>query len=279
MNVPRLAFIGSGNMASSLVAGLIADAYPPDRIQVSDVNPDSSRKLADRYGVIPFVSNTEVIKGADLIVLAVKPQVAQEVLVGISSGLQGRDVLLISILAGVHSHSLTTWSGGCRSIVRAMPNTPAMVQCGATGLYATPEVSETQRGRAESILRAVGLTVWVHEESLIDVITALSGSGPAYYFLLMEAMADAATALGLDQSTAMLLAQQTALGAGRMAIESEATPRDLRRQVTSPGGTTERAIGVFEAAGFHGLVFDAMKAAALRAAQLSGSIEGKPEIP
>lgn len=274
MSYETLAFIGAGNMASSLISGLIADGYPPERIRVSDTQETMSRRLGDRYGVVVCSSNQEAVTSAAIVVLAVKPQVMRVVLEDLSDDLKKSHPLLLSIAAGIACHSLQRWAGGLDTIVRAMPNTPAMVQSGATGLYATKAVSERQREVAESILRAVGITVWVQEETLIDAVTALSGSGPAYYFLLMEAMEEAGVQLGLDRATASLLSQQTALGAGRVAIESSEDPSELRRRVTSPGGTTERAIATFEAGGFQDLVLGAMKAAKERAEVLSQELGG-----
>lgn len=274
MSYETLAFIGAGNMASSLISGLIADGYPPDRIRVSDSQLAMSQSLGDRFGVVVCTSNQEAVASAAVVVLAVKPQVMQGVLVDLKDCLKKTQPLLLSIAAGIACHSIQRWSGEIKAVVRTMPNTPAMVQSGATALYATEAVSERQREVAESILRAVGITVWVQDETLIDAVTALSGSGPAYFFLLMEAMTEAGIQLGLDRGTASLLSQQTALGAGRIAIESSEDPSELRRRVTSPGGTTERAIATFEAGGFRDLVLSAMRAAKDRAEVLSQELGG-----
>lgn len=265
----RLGFIGAGNMASSLIAGLIADGVDPGSIDVSDVNQAALDRLKDRHHINPHQDNLDVAAVADVLILAVKPQQLQTVLSEMAPLLRQRRPLIISIAAGVTSDTLARWIGDHPSIIRTMPNTPAMVQCGATGLFAREGVTDQHRSTAESILRAVGLTVWVNQEVALDAVTALSGSGPAYFFLLMEAMEDAGVALGLDRETARLLAQQTALGAGRMAIESEDPPKELRRKVTSPGGTTEQAISCFEGGGFVSLVHQAMKAAAIRSKELS----------
>ncbi|NBS16193.1 MAG: pyrroline-5-carboxylate reductase [Gammaproteobacteria bacterium] len=270
----RLGFIGAGNMASSLIAGLIADGVDPGLIDVSDVNQAALDRLRDRHHIHPHQDNLEVAAVADVLILAVKPQLLQTVIGEMAPLLRERRPLIISIAAGVTSNSLARWIGDHPSIIRTMPNTPAMVQCGATGLFAREGVTDHHRSTAESILRAVGLTVWVNQEAALDAVTALSGSGPAYFFLLMEAMEEAGVALGLDRETARLLAQQTALGAGRMAIESEDPPRELRRKVTSPGGTTEQAIASFEAGGFAPLVHQAMKAATIRSKELSQQLGG-----
>jgi pyrroline-5-carboxylate reductase len=269
MKQQALGFIGAGNMAASLISGLIADHYPADQIWVSDINEAALANLAERYGVHTTTRNVIVAEHAEILILAVKPQILRAVVEELAGTLQSRRPLVVSIAAGINSASIDRWADGHMAIVRCMPNTPAMVKTGATGLCANACVTDAQRSQAEAILRAVGLTVWVDEESQLDAVTALSGSGPAYFFLMMEAMEDAGVALGLDRATARLLSQQTALGAGRIAIESEDPPAELRRRVTSPGGTTERAIATFEEGGLSPLVARAMEAAARRAAELS----------
>lgn len=269
MKQQALGFIGAGNMAASLISGLIADHYPADQIWVSDINEAALANLAERYGVHTTTRNIIVAEHSEILVLAVKPQILRAVVEELAGTLQSRRPLVVSIAAGISSASIDRWADGHMPIVRCMPNTPAMVKTGATGLCANACVTDSQRSQAEAILRAVGLTVWVDEESQLDAVTALSGSGPAYFFLMMEAMEDAGVALGLDRATARLLSQQTALGAGRIAIESEDPPAELRRRVTSPGGTTERAIATFEEGGLSPLVARAMQAAAHRAAELS----------
>lgn len=269
MKKQTLGFIGAGNMAASLVGGLIADEYPQDRIWVSDINEAALGNLAERFGVHTTTRNTIVAEHADILILAVKPQILRSVVEELADVIRSRQILLVSIAAGINSSSIDRWAGGEAAIVRCMPNTPAMVKTGATALYANAAVSDLQRSQAEAILRAVGLTLWVNAEKQLDAVTALSGSGPAYFFLFMEAMEDAGVALGLDRATARLLSQQTALGAGRIAIESAESPAELRRRVTSPGGTTERAVAVFEAGGLSELVHKAMHAADRRAAELS----------
>jgi pyrroline-5-carboxylate reductase len=269
MKQQALGFIGAGNMAASLISGLIADHYPADQIWVSDINEAALANLAERYGVHTTTRNVIVAEHAEILILAVKPQILRAVVEELAGTLQSRRPLVVSIAAGISSASIDRWADGHMPIVRCMPNTPAMVKTGATGLCANACVTDAQRSQAEAILRAVGLTVWVDEESQLDAVTALSGSGPAYFFLMMEAMEDAGVALGLDRATARLLSQQTALGAGRIAIESEDPPAELRRRVTSPGGTTERAIATFEEGGLSPLVARAMEAAARRAAELS----------
>lgn len=269
MSQQILGFIGAGNMARALVGGLVADGFPAENIWVSDVNSSLLEAMKQDFSVHTTAHNTIVAEHADLLVLAVKPQVLREVAEALAATVQSFKPLIISIAAGIESEAIERWLGGALAIVRSMPNTPAMVGTGATGLYANSRATVTQKGAAESVLRAVGLTVWVEEESLIDAVTALSGSGPAYFFLLMEAMEDAGIQLGLEPKTARLLAQQTALGAGKIAIESSEAPAELRRKVTSPGGTTERAIQSFEQGELRSLVHRAMQAAADRSAELS----------
>jgi pyrroline-5-carboxylate reductase len=269
MKQQKLGFIGAGNMAGSLIAGLIADGYAPENIWASDPNQDKREQLSAHFGVHTTPDNDEVVNQAQLVVLAVKPQVLRYTVQEIASVVRQRQPLIISLAAGVAIADIARWLDGYNSIVRSIPNTPALVKSGATGLYAHTSVGFEQRNQAESVLRAVGLTVWVENESLLDVVTALSGSGPAYFFLFMEAMEAAAVQLGLAPETARILTQQTALGAARLAMESDDTPTRLREKVTSPGGTTEQAIRVFEESGLRASVEAAMRAAQLKAIELS----------
>ena len=241
-----IAFIGGGNMATSLISGLEADGYDPGCILVSDPQHQRLADLAARFGVRSAADNIDAAGRAEVVVLAVKPQALKEVCTELRDTVQEHRPLLISIAAGVRESFVQDWLGGeDLPLVRTMPNTPAMIQAGATVLHAGSSVSSEQRNLAESILRAVGLTLWVEEEKELDAVTALSGSGPAYFFLVMEAMEEAAVELGLDQEAARLLTIQTALGAARMAMESRDAPAVLRERVTSPGGTTERALEIF----------------------------------
>lgn len=276
MKQPTLGFIGAGNMAGSLIAGLCADGYDPTKIWASDPDAAKLDAIASHFGVNTTANNLAVVENAQVLVLAVKPQALREVALGLAAAVQRCKPLIISLAAGVTEAAIDRWLGGGSDIVRCMPNTPALVKTGATALHGGDNISAEQRSRAEAVLRAVGVAVWVEEEALLDAVTALSGSGPAYFFLLMEAMEEAATKLGLDSKTARLLAQQTALGAARLAIESEESPAELRRKVTSPGGTTERAVGTFERGGLRTLVFEAMQAAEQRAIELSAELGGAP---
>jgi len=273
MTQPTIAFIGAGHMAGSLINGLTSDGYDPTCIVASDTNPDALAAMARRTGVRTTVDNG-VAAGSDVVVLAVKPQTLQGVAREIAPVVQQRRPLVISIAAGIREDALEDWLGGGVALVRTMPNTPAMIGAGATVLHAGSGVTDAQRDTAESILRAVGLTRWVDDEGLLDAVTALSGSGPAYFFLVMEAMEAAAIELGIPRETARLLTLQTALGAARMAIESDEEPATLRRRVTSPGGTTERAVAVFEDGGLRELFDRALTAARDRSVELSRLLGG-----
>lgn len=271
-NQTRIAFIGGGNMAASLIGGLIANGHDPSCLWVSD--PDSDRRgwISERFGTNTYRDNNHAIEQADVVILAVKPQVISSVVMGLAQAVQKHKPLVISIAAGIREQELQAWLGGEVALVRAMPNTPAMIQAGATALHRSALVSDDQAGLAESILRAVGLIQWVAEESMLDAVTALSGSGPAYFFLLMEIMEDVAMELGLPEETARLLTMQTALGAARMALESEDSSAQLRQKVTSPGGTTERALRVLEAGDIRKLFAAALTQACDRSRELSQSI-------
>ncbi|MET0007652.1 MAG: pyrroline-5-carboxylate reductase [Candidatus Thiodiazotropha sp. 6PLUC4] len=269
MKNDKITFIGGGNMATSLISGLIADEYDCNAITVSDPDTEKLSQLAARYGVTTEPDNEQAVQQAQIVVLAVKPQILESVAQNLAKTLQNSKPLIISIAAGITATDLDNWLGGDQAVVRSMPNTPAMIQSGATGLYASPGVSENQRNQAESILRAVGLTRWVENESLIDAVTAVSGSGPAYFFLVMEAIEESAKSMGLDEESARLLTLQTALGAARMAIESSDSPAMLRQKVTSPGGTTERALDILEKGGLRELFKDALQGAKERSHELS----------
>ena len=269
MNTSRITFIGGGNMAGALITGLIADGYPARQLTVSEPDAEKRQRLANLLGIETASDNAAAVAAADVVVLAVKPQVLKEVATVLGQVLNGRHPLVISIAAGVREPDLERWLGGPVALVRAMPNTPAMIQSGATVLHANEQVSAAQRELAESILRAVGLVLWVEDEAAMDAVTALSGSGPAYFFLLMEALEESGVSMGLPPETARLLTLQTALGAARMAMESNDPPAILRQRVTSPGGTTEQALGVLENGGLRDLIGRALDAARQRSIALS----------
>ena len=256
-------------MAGSLIGGLIADGWNPSSIRVSDTDSRQLERLSQRFPIMTTNDNEAAVAGADVVVLAVKPQVMESVAQALAGSVSKQQPLVISIAAGIPESALRHWLGEKTAIVRSMPNTPAMVQSGATAMYANPYVSDEQRSVAESILRAVGIVIWIDDESMMDAATALSGSGPAYMFLFIEALQAAGRELGFSEETAYLLALQTAFGAAKMALESTEDAKLLRQRVTSPGGTTERAINTFQEGGFKELVSKALHAAAERSHELS----------
>lgn len=262
-------FIGGGNMAASLIGGLLADGADAARLRVVEPLAERRRWLGEQFRVASAAEAPAALGAQDVIVLAVKPQVMAQVARSLAPVVQNAKPLVISIAAGVRCADLERWLGGNVAIVRSMPNTPALIRCGASALYATAAVSAEQRSAAEAILRAVGLTLWVKDEALLDAVTALSGSGPAYFFLFMEALQRAGTALGLAPEAARLLTLQTALGAARMALESSEPPETLRAQVTSKGGTTEQAVQSLLASDLPGAVHKAVTAAAQRSRELA----------
>jgi len=269
MSHTPIAFIGGGNMARGLIAGLIANGYDPRRLCVSEPDPARREQLVARFGLCAADSNAAALAFGQVAVLCVKPQLAAAVCRELSLCLPDPAPLFVSVMAGIDETSIERWLGRAVAVVRAMPNTPALVQSGAIGLHANARANAAQRNLAEEILRSGGLTCWLDDEAAIDAVTALSGSGPAYFLLLMEALEQAGIAQGLPPETARLLTIQTALGAARLAVESDDTPQQLRAQVTSPGGTTERAIAVFEEGGLTDLVQRAVAAARARAIELT----------
>ena len=275
MNNTILSFIGGGNMAGSLIGGLIADGWNPSSIRVADTDTRQLQRLSQRFPIETTSDNNQAVEGADVVVLAVKPQVMEGVAGALAASVSTGQPLVISIAAGITEATLRRWLGDKTAIVRSMPNTPALVQSGATGLYANPFVTTEQRSIAESILRAVGLVTWVDDESMMDAVTALSGSGPAYIFLFIEALQASGRELGLADETAYLLALQTVFGAAKMALESQEDAATLRQRVTSPGGTTERAINTFQEGGFEKLVSKALHAAAERSRELAEEFGSK----
>ena len=269
LSTPQIAFIGAGNMASSIIGGLIESGHPAASITAADPYPPSLEALGAIAPVRICDSNAEAVNGADVVVLAVKPQVMAEASESIARAVQGSGAVTLSIAAGVTISSMQSRLGEGAAIVRCMPNTPALLGCGASALYANNCTSAQQRGYAESILSAVGIATWVPSEAALDAITALSGSGPAYFFLFMEAMIEAGVNLGLDLETATIMTQQTALGAARMAKENKLELSELRRRVTSPGGTTQAAVENFQQNNLNTIVAQAMQAAADRAAEMA----------
>lgn len=256
-----ITFIGSGNMAQSLIGGLLQDGYKKNQLCVADISEPLLEQVASQFGVQTFLDNKKAVIGSDVVVLAVKPFHIKEVLTGLNLK---KGTLILSIAAGILIKDLEIWSGAEHSIVRCMPNTPSLVQSGAAGLIANSHVNKQQKDWAESILRAVGITVWLENESLIDAVTAVSGSGPAYYFMFMEAMIESAIKMGLSKKQAQLLTKQTAFGAAKMALESQDEPHTLRQNVTSKNGTTEKALDTFKENNINDIVNKAMLAAQKR---------------
>ena len=273
---PQLGFIGAGNMARSLASGLIKNGWQAGQLSLSDPELTQRAAVETALGVNAYADNSEVAGRADILVLAVKPQILATVARALTSAVQKKQPLVISIVAGVRIEDIDRWLGGGLPIVRAMPNTAALIGSGAAGMYANKNVTEAMRNQAESILRAVGVTVWLETEDLLDVVTALSGSGPAYFFLVMEALEQAAIESGLEPKQARLLTIETAFGAAKMALEGREEPAQLRRRVTSPGGTTEQAVKVLEAGGIRRLLKDAMKSATNRAREIADMFGNKP---
>lgn len=270
MTFPNIAFIGGGNMARALIGGLRAAGYPADAIDVADTDQAARERVSSDFGVSVTGNSREAVSEANTIVLAVKPQVLPGVLSQIAGAVPG-NALVISVAAGVTLDLLRNGLGEEVSLVRAMPNTPALFGAGMTGLVASNNATDAVRRQAEEILKTAGETVWLEDEGLIDVVTAVSGSGPAYFFALTEQLALAGGRAGLPAAVAAKLATQTAYGAGLMMARSGEAPDRLREQVTSPGGTTAAALAALTAGNFEQLVDEAVTAAIQRSRQLGGS--------
>lgn len=266
----NISFIGGGNMATALIGGLVTQGFEASKIRVVDVSNETREALQARYPVQTFAAVDAESMASDVIVLAVKPQQLREVAAALAPLLKQQ--LVISIAAGVRSEDLSRWLGGYRQLVRSMPNTPAMISAGMSGLYALPEVAQTQRQQAETVLQAVGATLWLNDEAQMDGVTAVSGSGPAYVFYFMEAMQIAATELGFSPQQARTLTLQTFLGAASLASQSEEDAATLRARVTSRGGTTERALATMEDAAVKSAIVKAIHAAAGRSRELGDAL-------
>jgi pyrroline-5-carboxylate reductase len=278
MNVPatasqlaglHIAFIGGGNMARSLVGGLVQKGCRPDDITVADPDPKQLGILQQQFAVQVTADNHEAAAAAEVLLFAVKPQVFRNTALPLAELVKSRQPLVISIAAGIGESDIRRWLGGRAAVVRAMPNTPALVGAGAAALFANAAVTPMQRTIAQTLLEAVGLALWIEDESLMDAVTAVSASGPAYFFLLMELMEATARELQLPAGVARRLVLQTAYGAARMALTTGEDVAVLRRQVTSPGGTTAAALKVFEAEGLSTLVMHALTAARDRGRELA----------
>lgn len=262
----KIAFLGGGNMASALIGGLIAKGADARSLAVIEVSPAAREKLGARFPVHIATAPDAAVQRSEVLVLAVKPQNMRSALASLASSVSAK--LVISIAAGITLDALSRWLGGHRRLVRCMPNTPALIGAGITALYAPPEVDAQDKDRAESILRAVGEVVWVPEERLLDPVTAVSGSGPAYVFWFIEQLAAAGEKLGLSKETSMKLALHAVLGAAKLAASSAEAPATLRKNVTSPGGTTEAALKVFDEEKLAERFLRALEAASRRGAEL-----------
>ncbi|MFJ4257489.1 pyrroline-5-carboxylate reductase [Pseudomonas monteilii] len=267
-NSPTIAFIGGGNMASAIIAGLISHGHQPTSIMVCDPDAPKRAELTNKFGIRGTGEPSNAVEHAAVVVLAIKPQVADSVIRELATlpGVQNK--LFISIMAGVRIEAIEKVLGGNVAVVRAMPNTPAVVQCGATAICAGPHTSDVQRKIAQDIVESFGICVVVDDEAKIDAVTAVSGSGPAYFFLLMEEMINSGVAMGLHETVARKLTLQTALGAARMASELEIHPATLRENVTSPNGTTDQAIKSFQEDGLQQIVRKATGLAQQRSREL-----------
>ena len=264
----NIAFIGGGNMASCIIGGMLANGFSAQQIRVSDPGEQPRANIQEAYGIAATSDNHAAVDGADIVILAVKPQVMGPVVSDLAASLSSTSAV-VSIAAGIQIADLQNWLGDNQAIVRAMPNTPAMVRTGATGLFANSLISSQQKEAIQTIFNAVGIACWVDSEAQIDTVTAVSGSGPAYFFLVMEVMQKVAKELGLSEQTAGELTIQTALGAAQMAGTGSLNTSQLRQQVTSPGGTTQAAIETFKAGGIEDIFRQAMQAALHRAEEMS----------
>ena len=270
-NKTVIGFIGAGNMAYALIKGLLNNGFDANQINISDPNEELLRNRESELKVTTYSDNTSLLSNSDIIFFAVKPQVLSSVCLELKGVVKSKH-LFVSIVAGIRSSDINRWLGGNFALIRTMPNTPALFQTGVTGLFANELVNNEQKSLVSSILSSVGECFWVNEEKLIDAITAISGSGPAYFFLLMESMKQAGMALGLDEETANSLSIQTAYGASLMANKTGKDSRTLRTEVTSPNGTTQSAIESFQDQNFEGIVANATRAAYDRARELSNEL-------
>jgi pyrroline-5-carboxylate reductase len=270
----ELTVLGGGNMGRALIGGLLRHGMRPEQIAVGEGQQAARTALSQELGIAATADNAAAIRKADLVVVAVKPQDVEAVLAPLTAGLQQRRPVVLSVAAGVRVQELQSWCGAGVPVIRAMPNRPAFVGAGATGLFAPAEVGASRRSMAAQIMQSVGEVVWVATEDALDVVTALSGSGPAYFFLLAEAMAQAGVDLGLPMDTARRLAIATLHGAGLLAQGSDGDLARLRTEVTSKGGTTEAALRILQTAGFNELIGRAVAGAAHRSRELAAQAGG-----
>ncbi|MBP55097.1 pyrroline-5-carboxylate reductase [Marinobacter sp.] len=272
---PTISFIGAGNMASAIIGGMLDSGFKAANIWVSAPDDNHLQSIRKQFGVSVTTDNRYCAEQADMVVLAVKPQVMASVCSDIAPVVQNTRPLMVSIAAGLEASTLDEWLGGGLPLVRVMPNTPSLVGKGAAGLYANDQVKEKQKAMVESVFNSIGSALWVDDESLLHAVTALSGSGPAYFFLMLEALEEAATDAGIAGETARALAIQTMAGAAEMAGRSEHDPGQLKRNVMSPGGTTEQAIQTFEEGGLRDLVKKAYSAAYKRSGEMAKELANK----
>ena len=269
----RIAFVGGGNMARSLIGALLGGGMSAHSIHVGEPNEGVRKQLADDFAVRVFADGVDAARDADIVMLAIKPQVMRPVCKALAAVVGERRPLIISIAAGLRIEQIDRWLGGGFPIVRCMPNTPALIGAGATGMIANIAVDSAAREQAAAILGTAGTCVWIEQESLMDTVTGVSGSGPAYFFLMIEALEDAGVVQGLPRDTARTLAIQTCLGAARMASEDGEAPGCLRERVTSPNGTTAAALDAFAEGGLRELVARAVAAATARGAEMSREMD------
>ncbi|MFV8571896.1 pyrroline-5-carboxylate reductase [Marinobacter sp. SBS5] len=272
---PVISFIGAGNMANAIIGGMLDNRFEADNVWVSAPDDSHLQAVRNQFGVSVTTNNRYCVEQADIVVLAVKPQVMADVCRDIAPVVQNTRPLIVSIAAGLTAETIDQWLGGGLPLVRVMPNTPSLVGKGAAGLFANAKVSEEQKSMIQTVFESIGTALWVEDENLIHGVTALSGSGPAYFFLMLEALESAATDAGIEPATARKLAIQTMAGAAEMAARSEHDPAQLKRNVMSPGGTTERAINTFEDGGMRELVKKAYDAAFTRSEEMSQELADK----
>ncbi len=269
-----ISFVGGGNMARSIIGGLIASGWTAAQIHVSDPSENQRTRLQQQFGVQVYGDNPACVQNGGIIVFAVKPQMMEQAISSVNHLLRTSQPLVLSIAAGIRIADIIRWMGAKLPIVRVMPNTPALVGSGVTAMLANSRTTEQQRMTAQSVMQSVGPVVQVESERDIDVVTGISGSGPAYYFKLMEIMIDSAKTNGLDEQTARTLVLETALGAARLALASEHPPDQLRRQVTSPGGTTQAALSFMDENGINRIIADGIQAAIEKSNELANALGG-----
>lgn len=268
-NRPNISFIGVGNMAGAIIAGMCRNGFQAAQILGTTRSAESAARAAEAFGIQVINDNAQAVQFADVLVLAVKPQMMQSTCTALAAEAQARKPLVVSVAAGISAQDIAHWLGGDLAVIRCMPNTPALVGAGMSGLYANAQTSAEQKVLVEDMFRAVGKTLWVEEEQQMHIVTAISGSGPAYFFRFVEALISAGTAHGLNSTQAHQLATCTALGAARMMTETQDHPTLLRQKVTSPKGTTEQAILTFEREGIDTIVEHAVQACVSRSEELA----------